>query len=82
MRFPRKNGFFSQLDWVQLFRPDSTDWEPAAIEMRNPRIRNRSEIVEGHGGSCAAVKIRPRIEGGGAGGKRMPIESREKILLL
>ena len=40
VRFPRKNGFFSQLDAVQLFRPDSTDWEPAAIEKRNPRIRS------------------------------------------
>ena len=34
--------------------------------------------VELHGDSRVAVKINPRIEGGGAGGKRMPIESGEK----
>ena len=46
VRFPRKNGFFSQLDAVQLFRPDSTDWEPAAIEKRNPRIRPTNSECE------------------------------------
>ena len=76
MRFPRKNGFFSQLDAVQLFRPDSTDWEPAAIEKRNPRIRSNNF-------DCwIQRRYMTRIEGGGAGGETMPLESEEKILLL
>ena len=38
--------------------------------------------VKLHGGSCAAVKMSQRIEGGGAGRERVPFESEEKILLL
>ena len=52
------------------------------MRSETPESVRRAVNVELHGGSCAAVKINPRIEGGGAGGKRRPIESREKILLL
>ena len=52
------------------------------MKCETPESVRRGKAVELHGGSGAAVKISPRIEGGGAGGKRMPIESREKILLL
>ena len=36
--------------------------------------------VKLHGGSCAAVKMSQRIEGGGAGRERVPFESEEKIM--
>ena len=61
VRYPRKNGFFSPAGLGPAFSPkDSTDWEPAAIEKRNPRIRSKNSECELYGGSCAAVKI---IEG-------------------
>ena len=67
--------FFPSWTGSSFFAQDSTDWEPAAIEKRNPRIRsNNSECL-------IAIMMNERIEGGGAGGKRMPIESGEKNIL-
>ena len=61
MRYPRKNGFFSPAGLGPAFSPkDSTDWEPAAIEKRNPRIRSKNSECELYDDSCAAVRI---IEG-------------------
>ena len=83
MRFPRKNGFFSPAGLGPAFSPEIRligSLQPLRSE--TPESVRRAVNVEGRGGSCAAVKIHSRKEGGGAGGKRRPIELREKILLL
>ena len=50
--------------------------------MRNetPESVRLAVNVKLHGGSCAAVKMSQRIEGGGAGRERVPFESEEKML--
>ena len=68
--------FFPSWTGSSFFAQDSTDWEPAAIEKRNPRIRSNDYECR------IAIKMNERIEGGGAGGERVPIESGEKIFLL
>ena len=68
--------FFPSWTRSSFFARDSTDWEPAAIEKRNPRIRSNNF-------DCwVQRRYMTRIEGGGAGGEIMPLESEEKILLL
>ena len=83
VRFPRKNGFFSPARPGPAFSPEIRligSLQPLRSE--TPESVRRAVNVELHGGSCAAVKIKPRKEGGGAGGKRRPMESTEKIILL
>ena len=83
MRFPRKNGFFSPAGPGPAFSPEIRligSLQPLRSETpESVRITVNAEL---HGGSCAAVKMNQRIEGGGAGGEIMPLESEEKILLL
>ena len=71
--FPSWTGssFFAQIRLIGSLQP---------LRCETPESVRRGQTVELHGGSGAAGKISPRIEGGGAGGERMPIESGEKIM--
>ena len=83
MRFPRKNGFFSPAGLGPAFSPKIRligSLQPLRSE--TPESVRVTVYVKLDGGSCAAGKITQRIEGGGAGREVLPIESREKILLL
>ena len=70
--------FFPELDRVQLFRPDLTYWEPAAMKKRNPPNPTDECASE----LCDLQLYRSEKGGRGAGGRESPIELREKIFLL
>ena len=68
-----RSSFFAQIRLIGSLQP---------LRSETPESVQLTVNVKLHGGSCAAVEMSQRIEGGGAGRERVPIEAEEKILLL
>ena len=82
MRFPRKNGFFSPAGPGPAFSPEIRligSLQPLRSE--TPESVRTTVNTKLHGGSCAAVKMNQRIEGGGAGGKECRLNQEKKLYI-
>ena len=67
-----RSSFFAQIRLIGSLQP---------LRSETPESVRVTVYVKLDGGSRAAGRITQRIEGGGAGGEVLPIESEEKILI-